>query len=214
MFVYERMTKNVNTVEPEFSVSKAFQILTENKHSQLPVVDSEGKVIGLITEKLLAEVNPSKATSLSVYEINYLLSKTKVKDIMKTGIFKIHKDKLIEDAALIMKENRIGSLPVIDDDNYLVGIVTRVDIFSAFIEIMGVKDPGTRLTIKVKDEIGTIAAISSIIKDFNINIKHISNFSDDAHMELIIKLSTTDAGALVEELKNKGFEVMSVDVQR
>ncbi|MFR5772541.1 MAG: CBS domain-containing protein [Lachnospirales bacterium] len=68
------------------------------------------KLIGLVTEKLLAEVNPSSATSLSVYEINYLLSKTKVQDIMKTGIFKINKDALIEDAAIIMKENRISSL--------------------------------------------------------------------------------------------------------
>ena len=102
MYVSERMTRYPATVMPNYSVSKAYQIMTEGHYSQLPVVDSDNKLIGLVTEKLLAEVNPSSATSLSVYEINYLLSKTKVQDIMKTGIFKINKDALIEDAAIIM----------------------------------------------------------------------------------------------------------------
>jgi len=212
MFVYERMTKNVSTVLPEYSVSKAFQILTETKHSQLPVVDKNGKLIGLVTEKLLAEVNPSKATSLSVYEINYLLSKTKVQDIMKTGIFKINQDKLIEDAALIMKENRIGSLPVIDYENNVVGIVTRVDIFKAFIEIMGVKDSGTRIEIKTKDDIGIIADITSIIRDFRINIKHISNFLNGDHIELIIKVNSLETDELINALKEK-YNVVSVTRQ-
>lgn len=213
MYIYERMTKNVCTVQPDFPVSKAFQILTEQKHSQLPVIDKNNKLIGLVTEKLLAEVNPSKATSLSVYEISYLLSKTKVKDIMKTGVFKINQNKLIEDAALIMKENLIGSLPVVDDDNNLVGIVTRVDIFKAFIEIMGVKDQGTRIAIQTHDNIGTLADIANIIKDFNINIKHISNFNDTEHSEIIIKLSSLDVEPLLYELKKHGYEITSVTKQ-
>lgn len=213
MYVYERMTKNVATTEPECSVSKAFQVLTERKHSQLPVIDENGKLIGLITEKLLAEVNPSKATSLSVYEINYLLSKTKVKDIMKTGIFKINKDMLIEDAALIMKENRIGSLPVIDKENNLVGIVTRLDIFKAFIEIMGVKDSGTRIALKTHDNIGTLADITNIISKYNISIRHISNFNNGNKSEIIIKLASLEVDELIEELKNKGYEITSIKKQ-
>lgn len=213
MYVYERMSSNVSTVEPDFSVSKAFQIMTDTKHSQLPVVDSSNKLLGLVTEKLLAEVNPSKATSLSVYEINYLLSKTKVKDIMRTGIFKINKDKLIEDAALIMKENRIGSLPVVDDDNTLVGIVTRVDIFKAFIEIMGVKVPGTRIALKAPDSVGKIADITNIIANYNINIKHISNFVNKDHLEIIIKLETENTDNVVEDLKAKGYEILSVTLE-
>ena len=124
MYVQERMTRRPTVVLPDYSVAKAYQLMQEGRYSQLPVVDSDNKLIGLVTEKLLAEVNPSSATSLSVYEINYLLSKTKVKDIMKTGIFKIDKNALLEDAALLMKENRISSLPVTDGE-YLVGIITR-----------------------------------------------------------------------------------------
>ena len=96
MYVHERMTRRPTVVLPDYSVSKAYQLMTEGRFSQLPVVDSDNKLIGLVTEKLLAEINPSSATSLSVYEINYLLSKTKVNDIMKTGVFKIDKDALLE----------------------------------------------------------------------------------------------------------------------
>ncbi len=213
MFVRERMTTNPTCVEPEISVSKAFMLMTESKHSQLPVVDNDNKLIGLVTEKLLAEVNPSKATSLSVYEINYLLSKTKVKDIMKTGIFSINQNALIEDAALTMKENRIGSLPVVDDNNYLVGIVTRVDIFKAFIDILGVKAVGTRIAIKVKDDIGIIADITGIIKKHNIDIRNISNFNENGHLELIIKVRSLETEELVEDLKKAGYEVISVTKQ-
>ena len=213
MYVYERMTRNPSTVEPDYSVSKAFQLMTETKHSQLPVIDNNNKLIGLVTEKLLAEVNPSKATSLSVYEINYLLSKTKVKDIMKTGIFKINQNALIEDAALTMKENRIGSLPVVDDNDYLVGIVTRVDIFKAFIDIMGVKVPGTRIGIRVVDSIGIIADITNIIKSHNIDIRHISNFNMNDHVELTIKVSSLEVDDLLKDLKSKGYDIISVTQQ-
>lgn len=213
MFIYEKMTKNVVSVKPDYSVSKAFQILTETKHSQLPVVDENNKLIGLVTEKLLAEVNPSKATSLSVYEINYLLTKTKVSDIMRTGVFKINQDDLIEDAALIMKENRIGSLPVIDDQNNLVGIVTRVDIFKAFIDILGVKVPGTRISLKASEKVGELAEISQIIANHNINIKNISNFATSFGREVIIKLDSFETDDLVNELRKKGYEILSISIQ-
>lgn len=210
MYIYEKMSKNLVTVKPDWPVSKAYQLMTETKHSQLPVVDDNNKLLGLITEKLLAEVNPSTATSLSVYEINYLLTKTKVKDIMKTGVFKINQNAIIEDAALIMKENRIGSLPVIDDDDKAVGIVTRVDIFKAFIDILGVKSTGTRIAIRAKDDIGIIADITTIIASFGIDIRNISNFTDNEHLELIIKVRSLETDELVRALKDKGYEVISV----
>ncbi|WP_317366319.1 CBS and ACT domain-containing protein [uncultured Tyzzerella sp.] len=214
MFIYEKMTKNVVSVKPDYSVSKAFQILTESRHSQLPVVDDNNKLTGLLTEKLLAEVNPSKATSLSVYEINYLLSKTKVCDIMRTGVFKVNQNALIEDAALIMKENHIGSLPVVDDDNNLVGIVTRVDIFKAFIDILGVKVPGTRLSLKASDKVGELAEISQIIANHNVNVKNISNFATSFGSEIIIKLDSFETDDIINDLKQKGYEILSVSVQR
>ena len=199
MYVSERMTRYPATVMPNYSVSKAYQIMTEGHYSQLPVVDSDNKLIGLVTEKLLAEVNPSSATSLSVYEINYLLSKTKVQDIMKTGIFKINKDALIEDAAIIMKEN-----------NYLAGIITRTDIFKAFIDIMGVKATGTRIAITTEDKVGVLADITSILAEHNINIRNITDISENGKSEITIKVRSLDASAAIEDIKAKGYNVTSV----
>jgi acetoin utilization protein AcuB len=213
VFVRERMTKDVATVTPEDSVSKAFQILKERKHSQLPCIDESGRLKGLVTEKLLTEVSPSKATSLSVYEINYLLSKTKVKDVMRSDIFIAFPDQLIEEAALIMKSNDIGSLPVVDEDNILVGIVTRLDIFSAFIDIMGVLNNGARIVLKVEDRLGTYADISSIIKEFGVNITHLNNYSFEDRIEIIIKVDTTNVDPIVNALKENGYEVVSVSLK-
>lgn len=209
MYVHQRMTRRPVTVSPDYSVSKAYQIMTEGRYSQIPVVDSDNKLIGLVTEKLLAEVNPSSATSLSVYEINYLLSKTKVKDIMKTGIFKIEKDALLEDAALIMKENRISSLPVVEGD-YLVGIITRTDIFRAFIDIMGVKSKGTRIAISAKDRTGVFAEITQVFANLDIDIRNISNINENGTLEMIVKVRSFDVDKAIEELLAKGYTVESV----
>lgn len=214
MNVSEKMTIYPTTVMPNYSVSKAYQIMTEGHYHQLPVVDSDNKLVGLITDKLLAEVNPSSATSLSVYEINYLLSKTKVQDIMKTGIFKINKEAIIEDAAVIMKENRINSLPVTDKDNYLVGIITRTDIFKAFIDIMGVKVSGTRIAIDAEDKVGILADITSILAKHNINIINITNILENGKSEVTVKVSSLNADDAIEEIKAKGYNVTSVIVSQ
>lgn len=208
MYVYEKMNSNVATVEPSFSVSKAFQIMTDTKHSQLPVIDSKKQLLGLVTEKLLAEVNPSKATSLSVYEINYLLSKTKVSDIMRTGIFKINQNKLIEEAAIIMKENHIGCLPVVDDNNVLVGIVTRVDIFKGIIDLMGIKTNGTRIVMKTESKNIRLSQITDIAEKNNIEIKAISVLENKSYNEVIIKTSAPKTESFIKELEALGYEII------
>lgn len=213
MYVHERMTRRPTVVLPDYSVSKAYQLMTEGRFSQLPVVDSDNKLIGLVTEKLLAEINPSSATSLSVYEINYLLSKTKVNDIMKTGVFKIDKNALLEDAALIMKENRISSLPVTDGE-YLVGIITRTDIFRAFIDIMGVKAPGTRVAITATDKTGVFAEITQIFASYGIDIRNISNFNENGKLEMVVKVRSFDVDKAVEDIKAKGYTIDSITYVR
>ncbi|MDO5389080.1 MAG: CBS and ACT domain-containing protein [Clostridia bacterium] len=209
MYVHERMTRRPTVVLPDYSVAKAYQLMQEGRFSQLPVVNDDNKLIGLVTEKLLAEINPSSATSLSVYEINYLLSKTKVKDIMKTGVFKIDKDSLLEDAALVMKENRISSLPVTDGE-YLVGIITRTDIFRAFIDIMGVKSTGTRIAITAEDKTGVFAEITRIFASYDIDIRNISNFNENGKLEMVIKVRSFDVDKAIEDIKAKGYTIDSI----
>ncbi|WP_058485221.1 CBS domain-containing protein [Defluviitalea phaphyphila] len=210
MYVKNRMNTNVITIKEDDSISKAFRLMMESGYSQLPVV-KDGKLIGLVTEKLLTEVSPSKATSLSVYEINYLLSKTKVKDIMLTNLYTVSPDMLIEEAAVLLRSNDIGSLPVVAEDNTLLGILTRTDIFDAFLEFLGANDKGTRISLEVKDELGTLADISNIIKEYGINIQHVSNYHvENGQSEIIIRLNTTDVDDLLNSLKEKGYNILSV----
>lgn len=211
MYVRNRMTEDVVTIFKEASIDLAFQTMVERRCKQIPVVEN-GKFLGLVTEKLLEEVSPSKATSLSVYELNYLLSKTKVKDIMAADVLTCTSDILIEDAAVIMRDNDVNALPVVEEGK-LVGIITREDILNAFLDISGVNDPGTRISLEVKDELGTIADIAGIIKDFGVNISHIINYTHVGQAdfaELIIRLNTTDVDDIVEALKKVNHTILSI----
>lgn len=210
MYVKNRMNTNVITISGNVSISKAFKLMMEYGYSQLPVVE-DGKLIGLVTEKVLTEVSPSKATSLSVYELNYLLSKTKVQDIMLTDVYTVSPDMLIEEAAILLRSKDIGSLPVVSENNELVGILTRTDIFDAFIEFLGANDKGTRISLEVKDELGTLADISNIIKEYGINIQHVSNYNvKEGQSEIIIRLNTTDIDNLINSLKSRGYNILSI----
>ncbi len=212
MYVYERMTKRPTTVMPDYSISKAYQIMTEGKYSQLPVVDGENKLLGLLTEKTLAEYTPSKATSLSVYEVSYILTKSKVKDVMKTKIFTIDKNAFIEDAAVIMKENRINSLPV-TENGYLIGILTKTDIFTALIDIVGARAAGTRITISTTDKTGVMADITGIFAKNNIDIRNFSNVIEEDTTVITLKLRSKNIESAVEELKAKGYTIKNIDIQ-
>lgn len=210
MYVKNRMNTNVVTVSPDSSISSAFNLMMEYGYSQFPVVESK-QLKGLITERVLKDVSPSKATSLSIFELNYLLSKTKVKDIMLTEIFTASPDMLIEDAAVLLRSNDIGSLPVISDNNELVGIITSTDIMDAFIEFLGTNDHGTRISLEVNHQSGTLADISNIIKEYGININHVSNFNkNNEKSEIIIRLNTINVEDLLNTLKNKGYTILSV----
>lgn len=209
MYINEKMSKNVVSVKADSLVSKAYQLMVETKHSKLPVVDDENKLVGIITDRLIEEVNPHRATSLSEYEINHLLSKIKVMEIMNTGVFKIKENSFIEDAALIMKENKISFLPVINDENKVSGIVSRTDVFKAFIDVLGIKATGTRISIK-SDK---IAEIVSLISNENIEILSLTNVKSNDKGELVIKIAALELEKLMEKFKSNGYEVTSVITQ-
>lgn len=214
MYIYERMTKNAISAQPDMTVSKVYQIMKETRHSQLPVINENLEIIGLITEKTLAEINPTNSSSaLKEYEINYLLSHTKIYEIMQTGVFKINKNKSIEDGALLMKENHIGFLPVTNDDNTLAGVITRFDIFKAFIEIMGIKEPGTRISILYNNNLSDFYKIIDIIRQYNLEIKNINNFNSKGKSEIIIKLSNSNVTDLIKKLENENFKIISTNQQ-
>ncbi|MCL1846072.1 MAG: CBS and ACT domain-containing protein [Defluviitaleaceae bacterium] len=211
MRISEMMTTDVATVTEEASLNKAFQVLHDRRHKVLPVVRGE-RLVGLLSENLLAEVRPSKATALSVYEINYLMTRTKVRDVMikLEDVFTIRPDALVEEAALALYTHDVGSLPVIQADGTLVGIITQTDIFKAFISLMGVNHKGTRLAIEVANDVGIVAKISRIVADAGVNIGHIGNYDKGEKQEVVLRVDTHDTSEIVNALEEAGIKVSDV----
>ena len=213
MRVSEMMTVDVATVTEEASLNKAFQILHDRRHKVLPVVRGNN-LVGLLSEKLLAEVRPSKATSLSVYEINYLMSRTKVRDVMIKDVHFINPGALVEEAALMLYNHDIGSLPVVEgNDKKVVGIVTQKDIFKAFIGLMGVDHKGTRLSVNGNNDVGNLAKASRVIAEAGVNISHVGNYNRGADKHnIVLRVDTSDTSDLQEQLRKEGFVISSAQV--
>ena len=129
MYVKDHMTEKPYTITKDVVISKAVEIMRKNHFHRLPVVDDQGKLIGLVTGGLVKEKSGASSTSLSIYELNYLLSKTEVQDIMITDVKTISQDVFVEVAAQTMLENEISVLPVVDENNKVIGIITDKDIF-------------------------------------------------------------------------------------
>lgn len=169
MAVKDFMTKRVVYVSPETTVAAAADIMREKGLRRLPVIEHD-KLVGLITEGTMAEASPSKATSLSIYEMNYLLNKTKVGDIMIKNVLTVSKYASLEDAIYIMLQNKIGVLPVVDNDQ-ISGIITDKDVFRAFLEISGYGQAGIRIGLEVPDTPRVLEKIANLIASENLNIE-------------------------------------------
>lgn len=214
MKVKERMTTDVITVNPGTTVTEAFRLMKENNIRRLPVLEGT-RVIGIVTLTDLNQASPSAATSLSIHELNYILAKTKIKDILpkKQQLFTVGSNAYIETAAKIMRQNRISSLPVIDEGK-LVGIVTETDIFGALIDILGVNESHSRIDLYVPSGPGSLAEVTGLMAARGINIINTVLYYDNKKFryKTIIRIEELDCRDLVEELKTKGYEIESVIV--
>lgn len=213
MKVRDRMSKQLRTVGMDSSVTAAFSLMKENNIRRLPVMDKD-KVVGIITITDLNQASPSLATTLSIHELNYLLAKTKIKDILpkKQKLITIGPNNYIETAAKLMRENKVSGLPVVDEHEKLVGIVTETDIFDAFIDILGVKRTHTRIDFYTSDRPGTIAGITGMIAQKGKNILNTVVFFDKKKnmYKMVVRLEELNCGDVVEALKERGHEVESV----
>ncbi len=214
MKVKDRMTADVKTVNPDTSITEAFRIMKENNIRRLPVMQ-EKEIIGIVTLSDLNRASPSAATSLSIHELNYLLVKTKIKDIIpkQQQVLTVGSQNYIETAAKIMRQYRISGLPVVDEGQ-LVGIVTETDIFDALIDILGVNQPHSRIDLYVPSGPGSLAEITGIIASHNINIINTVVYYDAKkfRFKIIIRIEELYGMEIAEELKKKGYEIESVMV--
>ena len=180
MLVKGWMTIDVITVDEDTSMMKASIIMKERKIRCLPVVDKKGKLVGIVSDRDLKDAAPSKATTLDVYELNYLLASMKIKDIMSENVVFLRPDETVEFAAILMLENKISSLPVVNEKDALVGIITQTDIFKVLINIAGVYTGGVQFAFSLEDRPGSIKEDADVIRSYGGRIASILSTRETA----------------------------------
>jgi acetoin utilization protein AcuB len=201
MLVGERMSHPVISINPDMPIIDALNLMKRERIRRTPVV-KEGKMIGIVSDKDLLNASPSPATSLSVWEMNYLLSKIRVKDVMTKKVLTVTEDTPIEEAARIMADNKIGGLPVMRND-HVVGIITETDLFKIFLELMGAREPGVRGTVLVLDKPGQLARLTEMIANLGGNIIAFGQFTgeDPSNRLVTLKVSGVEEKKLTAELE-------------
>jgi acetoin utilization protein AcuB len=165
MLVREWMAADVLTVDENTSMMKALHLMKENNIRRLPVT-ARGSLVGIISDRDLKEASPSKATTLDVHELYYLLAEIKVKEIMTKNPFTIQQDETVERAAVIMLEHKVSGLPVLNKKGDLVGLITQSDVFRAFVNITGIYKGGVQFAFSLDDKPGSIKEVADTIREF------------------------------------------------
>lgn len=211
MLVRERMTANPVVVHPETSFEDALQLLREKKIRRLPVVDKGGNVVGIVVEKDLLYASPSPATSLSIFEVHYLLSKLAVKDVMTKRVITVGEDCPLEEAARIMVDHKIGSLPIVRGKQ-LVGIITETDVFKVMAEALGGRAKGLRVVMRVPEVKGELAQVTAKVAELGGNIVSLVVFlsSDAQHREVTLKAQGVARETLIPALEKNGVQIIDV----
>jgi len=214
MLVRKKMHKDLVTVTKDERMTVAKKVMKEKNIRHLPVVDGK-KLIGLVTNMDIRKAEASPATSLEIRELHYLLDKLTVGEIMTRNVITISPDISIEEATTLLHDNKIGCLPVVEDGN-LVGIITENDVMEILIEVMGMKEKGSRVEVMVDDKPGALADITRIIKEHNVNITSVvTDIADEPGKRLVVfKLKTFYFEPIKKALEGAGFPVLYARIEK
>ena len=212
MFVANRMTKNPITVEPTTPVNEAAKLMKRRNIRRLPVVE-KGSLVGIISDRDIMRVAPSPATTLSKFEIMSLLDKITVAEIMAKDVVSLPDTATIEEAALVMYNEKLSGLPVVSSMGAVVGIITETDVFKTFVDVMGLADGKTRITLDVVDKIGVVKELAGIIADAGFNIDSMvtcKQASLAGHFEIVIRVDADNVEEITAMIEEKGYNVVHV----
>lgn len=212
MLIGERMTHPVISVSPDLPISEALALMRKEHIRRTPVTQSN-KVVGIVAIEDVLNASPSPATTLSVFEMTYLLSKITVKDVMSKNVLTITEDMPIEEAARIMADNKIGGLPVLRGDE-LVGIITETDLFKIFLELMGARERGVRVTVLIANISGKLASLASAVAGKGGNFIAFGSFmaDDPSNRELTFKvtgISEAEVRSQIEPIVERIIDIRS-----
>jgi acetoin utilization protein AcuB len=211
MLVCERMSCNPVTITPDVPITEALRLMRDRQVRRLPVLDQEGNLIGIVSEKDLLYASPSPATSLSIYEMHYLLSQLRIQELMTKEVITVTPDTLLEEAARIMVDHKIGGLPVMEGRK-LLGIITQTDIFEVLLEQFGARQKGLRVSLEIPERKGEMARITTAIAQLGGDILALGTFlGDDPTTALVtIKVEDVSAEALASAMRDLGLQIRDI----
>jgi len=209
MLVRERMSTKPVIITSDAPIAEALRVMRQSQVRRLPVLNEAGQLIGIVSEKDLLYASPSPASSLSIYEMHYMLSTLRVTELMTPDPITITPDTLLEEAAIIMADSKIGGLPVVEDGK-LVGIITETDVFKVFLELLGAREKGLRLTLRIPERMGEMARITTEIARLGGDILALGTFLGDDPTTAVVTVKVTDVPAdqLEAAMRELGLEVL------
>ena len=184
------MTTDVVSVGPDTSLLKVGKLMKDHHIRRIPVVDEAGQVIGIISDRDVRDASPSKATTLDMYEMHYLLAELKAKNIMTTKPITVKPTDTVEQAALIMLDHKVGGLPVVDESGKLVGIISDHDVFKALVDITGARLGGLQFAVELPDQPGTARPLFDLLRAHNarlLSVLTVSNADATRHMYIRVR---------------------------
>lgn len=211
MLVGKRMSHNPMTTGPDVSVAEALERMRREKLRHLPVVNKQGKLVGIVSRQDLLYASPSFVTSLNVWEVTYLVSQVKIKEVMTKEVITVREDTPVEEAARVMADNKIGCLPVVRGE-ILVGIITETDLFRVFLELFSAREKGVRITLLAPYFKGSMAQITSEITAHGGLILAFNTFmgEDPTNWGAALKVADITQDELVEIVKPLVVEILDV----
>lgn len=208
MKVGRRMTREVVTIEREASLRRARRIMDNTQIRHLPVVDRD-RLIGLITDRDIRAAAPSSAADIAAADREEFLDQVKVGHVMSKKVFTATSETTIEEAALLMRQHKIGCLPVLEGSR-LVGIITETDIFRVFMQVLGVQEPSTRLEISFTPRPGYVPEVARIIDEYGAHLVNLLTIPrKEGGTVLILRVDTADPASLCQAMQNAGIDVIS-----
>ena len=209
MYIGRIMHTDLITVSPKTTLVEARKLIQEKKIDHLLVVNDQKKLVGILSDRDLKQYWASPATSLSTHELNYLLDKVLVAMVMVKTVVTVSTNTTIERAAFVMQQNRISSLPVMEDGE-LAGIITSTDVMGVLLQAIGMSEDSLRLSVFVRDSIGKLAEVTACLKDAGVNLQSLFCWPESKHpgiTQIVMRVTSQDAEKAIPALSSKGFTV-------
>jgi acetoin utilization protein AcuB len=211
MLVKNRMTTEVVTLNPDQTLLKAMTLMQQKGIRRLPVVQ-KGEVVGMVTEYDIRKAGASDSSTLSIFELHYLMDQIKVAGFMSKKVITVSPDEPIEAAAKKIYDHKIGALPVVSQ-NQLVGLITRNDILETFIEVLGINEPSVRVELELENRVGALADTAKIFKDLGLYLVSVITLPQEEGEKTrgtVFRVRPTEEKKLREYLTKVGPPVLSV----